>query len=257
MHIDPLYARVPTPQNTACAVSSGGRVRLELETRDVGRVTIVRCKGRLVAGAEVEALRTHVAWILRDRRAIVLHLGEVVFIDSSGLGTMVRTLTSTRQVRGDLKLCDVPEHVRKVLQLSHLTKLFDAHDCEDNAIAAFYRTAAPVEQPVSAGKTVLCVDTNIDVVTFIRELLHRAGYDVHTSNNLRDGLLLMRVNRFDLAVVGTGITASPATEKSFREACAKVPVVEIGNHFSTSEAGEATAELLQKIAERLQAQAQA
>src|SRR5215469_15699705 len=116
-------------------------MRLSLETREVGRVTIVRCKGRIVAGGENEALRAHVAHLLRDRRAIVLHLGEVVFIDSSGLGTMVRTLTSTRQVRGDLKLCDVPEHVRKVLQLSHLTKLFDVHDCEDNAIAAFYRTS--------------------------------------------------------------------------------------------------------------------
>ena len=232
-------------------------MKLALETRDVGRVTIVRCKGRLVAGAEVEALRAHVAWILRDRRAIVLHLGDVVFIDSSGLGTMVRTLTSTRQVRGDLKLCDVPEHVRKVLQLSHLTKLFDSHDCEDNAIAAFYRAPAPTEKPVSAGKSVLCVDTNADVVTFIRELLHRAGYEVHTSSNLRDGLLLMRVNRFDLAVIGEGITASPVTEKSFRDACAKVPVVQIGGHFSTSEAGEATVELLQKIAERLQTPTQA
>jgi anti-sigma B factor antagonist len=232
-------------------------VKLSLETRDVGRVTIVRCKGRLVAGVEVEALRAHVAWILRDRRAIVLHLADVVFIDSSGLGTMVRTLTSTRQVRGDLKLCDVPGHVLKVLQLSHLAKLFDTHDCEDNAIAAFYRVPVPVEKPVSAGKSVLCVDTNTDVVTFIRELLHRAGYDVHTSNNLRDGLLLMRVNRFDLAVVGAGITASPITEKSFREACAKVPLVEIGSHFSTSEAGEATGELLQKIAERLQTPGQA
>lgn len=232
-------------------------MKLELETRDVGRVTIVRCKGRLVAGAEVEALRTHVSWILRDRRAIVLHLGDVVFIDSSGLGTMVRTLTSTRQVRGDLKLCAVPEHVLKVLQLSHLTKLFETHDCEDNAIAAFYKLAAPVEKPAAAGKCVLCVDTNIDVLTYIRELLHRAGYDVHTSNNLRDGLLLMRVNRFDLAVIGSGITASPVTEKSFREACAKLPVVEIGSHFSTSEAGQATAELMQKIAERFQAPAQA
>jgi anti-anti-sigma factor len=54
---------------------------------------------------------------LRDRRAIVLHLGEVGFIDSSGLGTIVRSLTSTRQVHGDLKLCNVPEHVRKVLEL--------------------------------------------------------------------------------------------------------------------------------------------
>jgi anti-sigma B factor antagonist len=232
-------------------------LKLSLETREVGRVTIVRCKGRLVSGGETEALRAHVAHLLRDRRSIVLHLGEVVFIDSSGLGTMVRTLTSTRQVHGDLKLCDVPEHVRKVLQLSHLTKLFDSHESEDNAVAAFYRKPVRAEQPVSAGqsmttRSVLCIDRNADVVTYVRELLHRAGYDVHTSNNLRDALILMRVSRFDLVLLGADIPASPATEKSFRDASAKIPLIELGAEFSTLEAGAAASALLEKIAAQLQ-----
>jgi anti-sigma B factor antagonist len=227
-------------------------LKLSLETRQVGRVTIVRCQGRIVAGGESEALRAHVAWLLRDRRSIVLHLGDVVFIDSSGLGTMVRTLTSTRQARGDLKLCHVPEHFRKVLQLSHLTKLFDSHESEDHAVAAFYRAPVQAEQPVSKGRSVLCIDRNADVVTYIRELLRRGGYDVHTSNNLRDALILMRVTRFDLLLVGADVTASPATEKSFREVCAGVPVIELGSEFSTLEASQATAELLERIAARLQ-----
>ena len=227
-------------------------LKLLLETRDVGRVTIVRCKGRLVAGGETEALRAHVTHLLRDRRSIVLHLGEVVFIDSSGLGTMVRALTSTRQAHGDLKLCDVPEHVRKVLQLSHLTKLFDCHESEDTAVAAFYRKPVQAEQPVSMGRSLLCVDRNADVVTYVRELLHRAGYDVHTSNNLRDAFILMRVSRFDLLLLGAEVTASPATEKSFREASAKIPLIELGSEFSTLEAGEATSALLERIAAQLQ-----
>ncbi len=227
-------------------------MRLLLETRDVGRVTIVRCKGRIVAGGETEALRAHVAHLLRDRRAIILHLGEVVFIDSSGLGTMVRTLTSTRQLRGDLKLCDVPEHVRKVLQLSHLHKLFDSHESEDNAVAAFYRAPVHDEKSVSTGRSVLCIDRNLDVVTYIRELLRRAGYDVHSSNNLRDGLLLMRVTRFDMLLLGAEMTAAPATEKSFRDACAALPCIELGTEFSTLEAGEAASALLEKIAVQLQ-----
>src|SRR5579863_6578953 len=111
-------------------------MRLSLETREVGRVTIVRCNGRIVAGSESESLRAHVAWLLRDRRSIVLHLGEVGFIDSSGLGTIVRTLTSSRQVRGDLKLCNVPEHVLKVLEMSRLTTLLEAHESEEKAVAA-------------------------------------------------------------------------------------------------------------------------
>jgi anti-sigma B factor antagonist len=223
-----------------------------METRDVGRVTIVRCKGRIVSGPEAEGLRAHVAHLLRDRRSVVLHLGEVLFIDSSGLGTIVRTLTSTRHVHGDLKLCDVPEHIRKVLQLSHLHKLFDAHDTEDNAIGAFYRAPVQTEKTLPTGRSVLCIDRDLDVVTYVRELLRRAGYDVHSSNNLRDGLLLMRVTRFDLVLVGAGLTASATTEKSFRDECAKVPCVELGGEFSKLEAGEAAAQLLEKIAVRLQ-----
>jgi len=223
-------------------------VRLELQTRDVGRVTIVHCKGRIVAGGETESLRTHIDWLLRDRRAIVLHLGDVVFIDSSGIGTMVRALTSTRQARGDMKLCNVPEHVGKVLQLSHLSKLFDSHESEDNAVAAFYRAPAAAEKHAPAGKSVLCIDRNVDVVVYIRELLRRAGYDVHTSNNLRDGLILMQVTRFNLLLLGADIPASPAIDKAFRTASGGIPVIELGSEFSTLEAGEATKDLLDKVA---------
>jgi anti-anti-sigma factor len=110
------------------AARIGAPFRLTLDTRKVGRVTIVRCNRRIVAGSESESLGAHVAWLLHDRRDVVLHLGEVAFVDGSGLGTMVRTLTSTRQAHGDLKLCNVPGHIRKVLEMLHLTKLFDSQD---------------------------------------------------------------------------------------------------------------------------------
>jgi anti-sigma B factor antagonist len=222
-------------------------MRLSLDTREVGRVTIVHCNGRIVAGGESESLRSHVTWLLRDRRSIVLHLGEVGFIDSSGLGTIVRTLTSTRQARGDLKLCNVPEHVRKVLELSHLTNLFDTHDSEEKAVAAFYRPGARVEAPAHTGRSILCVDSNADVLAYLRELLRRGGFDVHTTSHLRDALILMRVTKFDLLLTGPRVAASPAAQQSFQTACAGLPVVELGGEFSTSDAGEACAVLLAKI----------
>jgi anti-sigma B factor antagonist len=222
-------------------------LRLALDTREVGRVTIVHCNGRIVAGGESESLRAHVAWLLRDRRSIVLHLGEVGFIDSSGLGTIVRTLTSTRQARGDLKLCNVPEHVRKVLQLSHLTSLFDTHESEEKAIAAFYGPGARVENPASSGRAVLCLDNNADVLAYLRELLRRAGYDVHTSNRIGDALILMRVTRFDLLLLGHDMTASPTAQQAFKDECAGVSLIELGSEFSTRDAGEATAGLLERI----------
>jgi anti-sigma B factor antagonist len=224
---------------------------LSLDTREVGRVTIVHCNGRIVAGSASDSLREHVAWLLRDRRSIVLHLGEVGFIDSSGLGTMVRALTSTRQAHGDLKLCNVPEFVRKVLEMSRLTTVFDAHESEEKAVAAFYRPGARAETPVPTGRSVLCLDSNADVLAYLRELLRRAGYDVQSSGRVADALLLMRVTHFDLLLVGPDMTASPASPPAFRDACARLPVIELGGEFSTSHAGEAAAGLLEAIADRL------
>ena len=224
---------------------------MSLDTREVGRVTIVRCNGRIVAGSESDSLRAHVVWLLRDRRSIVLHLGEVGFIDSSGLGTMVRALTSTRQARGDLKLCNVPENVRKVLEMTRLTAVFDTHESEEKAVAAFYRPGARTETPVPIGRSVLCLDSNVDVLAYLRELLRRAGYDVQSSSRVSDAMLLMRVTHYDLLLAGPDMTASPASPQAFREACARIPVIELGGEFSTSHAGEAAAGLLEKIEARL------
>ena len=223
-------------------------MHLSLETREVGQVTIVRCNGRIVSGDESESLRTHVAWLLRDRKAIVLHLGEVVFVDSSGLGTIVRSLTSVRQKGGDLKLCNVPEHTRKVLGMTNLSTLFDTHESEESAVSAFYRRAATPVQTTRSGVSLLCVDRSPDVLAYLRELLQRAGYDVHTSNSLADSLILMRATRFRLLLLGPELTASSLTQQNFQQACTRTTVLQLGNEFSGLEAGEAAAELLRRIA---------
>jgi CheY-like chemotaxis protein len=140
--------------------------------------------------------------------------------------------------------------VRKVLELSQLTKLFDAHESEESAVAAFYQRGAKAEIPVSSGRSVLCLDGNADVLAYLRELLHRSGYHVHTSSRLGDALILMRVSHFDLLLVGAELTSSAATHNGFQAACAKVPVIELGRDFSSCDAGEACAGLLQKIEAR-------
>jgi len=189
--------------------------------------------------------------LLHTRRSIVLNLGKVGFIDSSGLGTMVRVLASTRQARGDMKLCDVPEAVRKVLDMTRLTTMFDAHESEEKAVAAFYCSGARAETPVSTGRSVLCVDSNVDVLAYLRELLRQAGYEVQSSCLVSDAMLLMRVTHFDLLLVGPDMTASPATQQAFQTARASLAVIDLGSEFSTRDAGEAGAGLLLQIEARL------
>lgn len=219
---------------------------LSLSTRAVGEVTIVRCSGRIVTG-DTEVLRQHVGELLSEGSDIVLHLGEVIFIDSSGLGMLVRLLTSTRRARGDLKLCHVPEGIHKVLKMTNLITLFDTYESEEAAVLAFYRRpTAPARVP-QAGLTVLCVDQSADVLAYLRELLSRAGYDVLTNNNLRDALILLKATRPGLTILGPNLKAAPGTEQTFRAACAASPVLELGDEFSTLEASQAASELLEKI----------
>ena len=226
---------------------------LLLDTREVGSVTVVRCQGRIVAGTESESLRAHVSLLLSDRRSILLHLGEVGFVDSSGLGTMVRALASTRQVRGDMKLCNVPEPVRKVLEMTRLNAVFDLHDSEETALAAFYRPGSHAEAPASAGRSILCLDSNLDVLAYLRELLRRSGYEVQTTDRMSDAMLLIRVSHFDLLLVGPDKVVSTASPQAFQNACAKIPVIELGGEFSTRHAGDAGQDLLAMIRSRLNA----
>jgi len=221
-------------------------VPLSLNTRGVGEVTIVRCSGRIVTG-ETEVLHRHVRELLLDRSDIVLHLGEIVFIDSSGLGMLVRLLSSTRSARGDLKLCQVPEGVRKVLKMTNLITLFDTHESEEEAVLAFYQRKITPARPVPTGLAVLCIDQSADVLAYLREVLSRAGYNVLTNNNLRDSLILLRATRPALTIMGPNLKAAPGTEQAFRAACVACPVLELGDEFSTLEASQAASDLLEKI----------
>jgi anti-sigma B factor antagonist len=222
-------------------------VRLSLNTRAVGDVTIVRCSGRIVAGDEIELLRKQVSELVPDRSDVVLHLGEVVFVDSGGLGMLVRLLTTTRRARGDLKLCNLPEAIHKVLKMTTLITLFDTHASEEEAVLAFYRRQAVPARPALAGPTVLCIDHSADVLAYLRELLCRAGYNVLTSNNLHDSLILLRATRPGLTILGPGMTAAPGTEQAFRTASAASPVLKLESEFATLDAGQAADDLLQRI----------
>jgi len=220
---------------------------LVLNARGVGEVTVVQCSGRIVAGTEVEALRAHISGALKERNAFVLHLGEIAFIDSSGLGTMVRLLTSIRKSSGDLKLCNVPQAIEKLLQMTNLNRLFEIHESEESAISAFYRRNMTPEETWTSGPPVLCVDQSSDVLAYLRELLKREGHRVHTSSRLPDALILLRAIRPVLLILGPSLTASPGMREAFERECARVPVVELGQDFSTLDAAEAASRLLKSI----------
>ena len=110
---------------------------LSVKTRKVDDVLIVDLSGRLTIGEPVmllrETLRAHLS---EGSRNVILNLGDVSYIDSSGLGELVSAYTTIRNKQGDVKLLKLTAKARDLLQMTKLLTVFDTYDDETMAVAA-------------------------------------------------------------------------------------------------------------------------
>lgn len=106
--------------------------------RDVGRVTVVDISGRIVLGEGSAALRNMLRDLLsQGRNKIVLNLGDVDYIDSSGIGELVSGFTSVTKNGGELKLLHLTRKVHDLLQITKLFTVFEVHSDEASALRSF------------------------------------------------------------------------------------------------------------------------
>jgi anti-sigma B factor antagonist len=222
---------------------------LSVGNRRLGDVIVVTCVGRVVAGDDAAALEQHVMSLLPDNSLIVLNWHDVNYIDSGGLGLVVRLLNRTRTARGDLKLCAVSERVREVLKITRLDKVFDLHETEADAIAAFRRPPLPVDTPTRLDLDILCVHEAADVGAYVGEVLRQAGYRAITLDNLPDALMLFKGSRPKLVLISAELRAARGTwtAQTFNVQTVSVPIIEVPSDFSGRDAGEATRALLDQV----------
>ena len=111
--------------------------------RQVGAVTIVDISGRIVLGEESAALRDLVCDLLsKGHRQILFNLAEVNYIDSAGLGSLVGAFTSVRRQKGELKLLNLTNKVRDVMQITKLYTVFDIMNDELEGVKSFGQSTA-------------------------------------------------------------------------------------------------------------------
>jgi anti-sigma B factor antagonist len=111
--------------------------------RQVGAVIIVDISGRIVLGEESAALRDLVCDLLsKGHKKILFNLGDVNYIDSSGLGHLVSAFTSVRKQDGELKLLSLTNKVHDLMQITRLYTVFDIMDDEAVALKSFAQSAA-------------------------------------------------------------------------------------------------------------------
>jgi anti-sigma B factor antagonist len=113
-------------------------VKMQTTTRQVGDVTVLDISGRITLGEGNVILRE----IVRDlaekgQKRIVLNLGEVQYIDSSGVGELVKSHTTIRNQGGELKLTNLNKRVHDLLQMTRLSAVFDIQKDEASAIKSF------------------------------------------------------------------------------------------------------------------------
>jgi anti-sigma B factor antagonist len=113
-------------------------VALTIATREVDGVIILDLSGRITLGEGSVQLRDAIrSLISKGSKNILLNLGDVNYIDSSGLGELVSAFTTAKNQQADVKLLNLTKKVHDLLQLTKLYTVFDIKDDEASAIASF------------------------------------------------------------------------------------------------------------------------
>lgn len=111
---------------------------VKLTNRQVGDVTVVDVAGRITLGEGSSALRDSLRDLVsKSQKKILLNLGEVTYIDSSGIGELVSGFTTVTNAGGQLKLLSLTKRVQDLLQITKLYTVFDVHEEEAHAIRSF------------------------------------------------------------------------------------------------------------------------
>src|SRR6266567_1402286 len=111
---------------------------MEIVERTVSDVTVLDLKGKMTLGEGDELLKDKInSLIQQGRRKVVLNLEDVPYIDSAGLGEIVRTYTTISRQGGSLKLLNLTKRITDLLSITKLLTVFDTYDSEADAVRSF------------------------------------------------------------------------------------------------------------------------
>ena len=225
-------------------------MQLHLDSRPVGNVLVIQCDGRIVSGAEVSALHSYIGDALLKYPDIILQLDQVSFIDSTGLGALVRLVSMARSKGGDMKLCGLQEQARKTLEVTSLLSLFEIYDSlAEGIMAAYLGSRYSKDKSGDAQVRMLCVYDAVDVRTFLTEMLCRAGYNALATANVGDAKVLLKAIGAKLVILGAHMQTlhGKPTRKILEEIDPCISLLVLDEHFSQDDPGDAAGKLLQSI----------
>ncbi|HTR46271.1 MAG TPA: STAS domain-containing protein [Verrucomicrobiae bacterium] len=223
-------------------------MQLILQAHNAGEAVVVRCRGRVVSGDEARFLQSEVDKLTGQTKNVVLQMAEVSYVDSGGLGALVRLLGVLRGARGDLKLCQLPPFVMQVLRATNLLSVFHPYESEKDAIDAFSgRGQAAPETFEASNNRIVCLDSSLDLLAYLKVLLRRSGYEVFVTQYPSDAVAMLMGARSSLVICGPGMRTNEAAMAKIRQSTPDVRLVQLPADFSTSEADQAGPNLVNQV----------
>ncbi|MBY0507778.1 MAG: STAS domain-containing protein [Bryobacteraceae bacterium] len=111
---------------------------VKLTNRQVGDVTVVDAEGRITLGDGASAFRDLIRDLVgKGNKKLLVNLGEVSYIDSSGIGELVSGFTTVQNAGGSMKLLNLNKRVKDLLQITKLYTVFEVHDDEASGVRSF------------------------------------------------------------------------------------------------------------------------
>ena len=117
---------------------------MQIKERTVDGVVILDVSGKILIGdGEVQLKRKFTQLLEQGHRRMIINLGEVPYMDSSGLGAVVRCHTAVHRAGGELKLANLTQRMLDLLTITKLMTVLDTYDTEEDALKSF----GAVQQP--------------------------------------------------------------------------------------------------------------
>ncbi len=111
---------------------------LNISERQAGDITILDMDGKITIGEGSVALRNTIRRLLSEgKKKILLNLGGVGYIDSSGIGELVSSFTAVNKEGGTLKLLNLTQKIQDLLAITKLLTVFDVYESEGDALSSF------------------------------------------------------------------------------------------------------------------------
>src|SRR5678815_1495090 len=115
---------------------------MQIEERSAGDVVVLDLKGKMTLGEGDELLKDKINSLLQQgHKKVVLNLEDVPYIDSAGLGEIVRTYTTISRQGGSMKLLNLTKRITDLLSITKLLTVFETYDSEADAVRSFSTSA--------------------------------------------------------------------------------------------------------------------